>query len=54
MAWRPHEFLIEGELDNSNPGKVTGWMKFVGLDGTVHFDLQGNFRRDIRGAKYNS
>ena len=23
MAWRPTEHLIEGELDNTTPGKVT-------------------------------
>jgi len=51
MAWRPSEHLIEGELDNTTPGKVTGWMRFAGIDERVIFDLQGNFHRDIRGAK---
>jgi hypothetical protein len=51
MAWRPTEHLIEGELDNTEPGKVTGWMQFAGMDEKVVFDLQGNFHRDIRGAK---
>ena len=51
MAWRPTEHLIEGELDNTNPGKVTGWMRFAGIKKKVIFDLQGNFHRDIRGAK---
>ena len=51
MAWRPTEYLIEGELDNKNPGKVTGWMKFTGMKEKVVFDLEGNFHRDIRGAK---
>jgi hypothetical protein len=51
MAWRPTEHLIEGELDNTNPGKVTGWMRFSGMDEKVILDLQGNFHRDIRGAK---
>lgn len=51
MAWRPTEHLIEGELDNTIPGKVTGWMRFAGMDENVTFDLQGNFHRDIRGAK---
>jgi hypothetical protein len=27
MAWRPCENLIEGDLDNRTPGKVTGWMR---------------------------
>ncbi len=29
MAWRPTEYLLEGELDNTTPGKVTGWMQFT-------------------------
>ena len=51
MAWRPVEYLIEGELDNTHPGKVTGWMKFAGKNEKVTFDLEGNFHRDIRGAR---
>jgi len=51
MAWRPTEYLIEGELNNRNPGKVTGWMKFAGMEKNVTFDLEGDFHRDIRGAK---
>ena len=51
MAWRPNEQFIEGELDNTILGKVTGWMKFTGMDGKVVFDLEGDFHRDIRGAK---
>lgn len=51
MAWRPHEQLIEGELDNSVPGKVTGWLKSVGLKEVVKLDLAGDFHRDIRGTK---
>ena len=51
MAWRPTQYLIEGELDNTAPGKVTGWMRFAGMQEQVTFDLKGNFHRDIRGAK---
>jgi len=51
MAWRPTQYLLEGELDNTTPGKVTGWMRFAGLKKKVTFDLNGNFHRDIRGAK---
>ena len=51
MAWRPHENLIEGLLDNTVPGKVTGWLKFVGLKEVVKLDLAGDFHRDIRGTK---
>jgi len=51
MAWRPNDYFVEGVLDNTEPGKVTGWMKFVGKQEKVTFDLEGNFHRDIRGAK---
>jgi hypothetical protein len=50
MAWRPNNYLIEGMLDNTTPGKVVGWMKFLGKRNKVKFDLGGDFHRDIRGA----
>ena len=50
MAWRPSHCLKEGMLDNTVPGKVTGWMRFAGMRGRVKFDLRGDFHRDIRGA----
>jgi len=51
MAWRPNDYFVEGVLDNTEPGKVTGWMKFVEKNEKVVFDLEGNFHRDIRGAE---
>ncbi len=51
MAWRPDRYLIEGELDNTVRGRVTGWMRFLGIRERVDFDLDGEFHRDIRGAK---
>ncbi len=51
MAWRPTAELIEGELDNVVPGKVTGWLTFAGVEGRVTLDLEGDFHRDIRGAR---
>jgi|SRR5579875_2010014 len=53
MAWRPYENLMDGELDNTTPGKVTGWVRFF-RNGKpplrVTFDLDGDFHEDIRGA----
>ena len=51
MAWRPTKYVLEGELDNTVLGKVTGWIRFAGIKEKVTFDLQGDFHRDIRGAK---
>ena len=51
MTWRPTKYLLEGELDNSKPGRVTGWLRFAGMKETVAVDLEGDFDRDIRGHK---
>ena len=51
MAWRLNRNLIAGELDNTERGRVTGWMEFVGLTERVTFDLKGDFHRDIRGTR---
>jgi hypothetical protein len=52
MAWRPYENLIDGELDNTTRGKVTGWIRFFRKDNDslkVALNLTGNFHEDIRG-----
>jgi hypothetical protein len=52
MAWRPYSNLIDGELDNRIPEKVTGWMRFFRRDKRplrVVFNLAGDFHEDIRG-----
>jgi hypothetical protein len=51
MAWRPTTHLIEGEIDNTQLGKVTGWLQFAGMKHLVMLDLAGNFHRDIRGTR---
>jgi hypothetical protein len=43
--------LEEGELDNTQPGKVTGWLRFAGLPDKVTLDLEGDFEPDIRGRR---
>ena len=49
-AWRPYENLLAGELDNREPGKVIGWLRFAGMGEDVKLDLKGDFHRDIRGT----
>ena len=51
MAWRPNEQFVEGVLDNTIPGKVTGWMQFAGMKEKVTVELEGDFHRDIRGTR---
>ena len=50
MAWRPTQYLLEGEFDNRTLGQVKGWLKFAGLRRNVILDLKGDFHRDIRGT----
>ena len=50
MAWRPHEQLIDGYLDNTVPRSVTGHLRFRGMDEVVRLNLAGDFHRDIRGT----
>lgn len=52
MAWRPYENLIDGELDNTEPGAVTGWIRFCRRGQSplrVRMELAGDFHEDIRG-----
>lgn len=54
MAWRPHEQLIEGELDNTVPHKVTGWLKFVGMTQVVKWTLSETFTATSGGRRFTS
>jgi hypothetical protein len=52
MAWRPYENLINGELDNTTSGNVTGWLYFFRRGKNplrVRLDLVGDFHEDIWG-----
>ncbi len=51
MTWRPNKYLLEGELDNTSPGRVTGWLRFAGMHEKVIVALEGDFRSDIRGMR---
>lgn len=51
MTCRPSPYLLEGELDNRIPGRITGWMRFAGLAEKVTLDLEGDFEPDIRGRR---
>ena len=49
MTWRPSDYLLEGELDNRKPGKISGWLRFAGLPEKAIVELDGDFEPDIRG-----
>lgn len=51
MTWRPTRYLLEGELDNSVPGSIMGWLRFAGMEEKVEVELEGDFMTDVRGKK---
>jgi hypothetical protein len=52
MAWRPTEWVLEGELDNTTPGWTTGWVKIEGIEEPLRLKLAGNCHPDLAGWKF--
>jgi hypothetical protein len=52
MAWRITESVVEGELDNTVKGRVTGWLRLAGRDELVRLELRGNCRPDLAGWRF--
>ena len=50
MAWRIHECVTKGEIDNRQRGRVTGRIWLVGRGGPITLDLSGNCQRDLAGC----
>ena len=52
MAWRPSEWVLEGELDNTIFGWTTGWLKLQGIEKPLQLKLAGNCHPDLAGWKF--
>jgi hypothetical protein len=50
MAWRIHDNVIRGEVDNRERGRVRGRLWLKGLTSPVLLDLKGNAAPDIAGC----
>lgn len=50
MAWRIAEQVLNGEIDNRNPGHVTGRIWLAGNAHPLILDLTGNPLRDMAGC----
>jgi hypothetical protein len=50
MAWRIHNCVREGEIDNRQRGHVAGKIWLIGSDNPVTLDLSGNCSRDLAGC----
>ena len=51
MAWRIHETITRGELDNRIRGHITGRLWILGRNEPVVLDLLGDCRRDLAGRR---
>ncbi len=52
MAWRITDLVVDGELDNTVKGRVTGWLRLAGRDEPVRLELRGNCRADLAGWRF--
>jgi len=51
MAWRIHDSVIRGEIDNRMKGIVRGKLWLDGLAGPVKLELKGNACADLAGCR---
>jgi len=50
MAWRIHENVIRGEIDNREYGVVRGKIWIAGIPKPVELSLEGNAQPDLAGC----
>ena len=50
MAWRLHEHVVRGELDNRTRGRVTGRIWLAGVENPLVLDLLGDCEADLAGC----
>jgi hypothetical protein len=50
MAWRIHDKVLKGEIDNRERGRVRGRIWLLGRDEPVTLELLGNCCRDLAGC----
>jgi hypothetical protein len=51
MAWRLHDQVVRGEIDNRTRGRVTGRIWLLGRPAPLELDLDGNAWRDVAGHR---
>lgn len=50
MAWRIHDQVVRGEIDNRVKGRVTGSIRLTGREEPIRLELTGNAWRDLAGS----
>ncbi len=52
MAWRIADLVVEGEIDNTVKGCVTGWVRLSDRVELLRLDLQGDCHPDLAGWRF--
>ncbi|KAA1257984.1 hypothetical protein LF1_04750 [Rubripirellula obstinata] len=52
MAWRPTDWVVEGELDNTTMNWTIGWVRLRDRDEPLQLKLLGNPYPDLAGWKF--
>ena len=50
MAWRLHEHVLRGEIDNRMRGRVTGRIWLAGVEEPLALELRGDCHPDLAGC----
>jgi hypothetical protein len=51
MAWRLHEHVLRGKIDNRTRGRVTGEIWLAGIDQPLVLELAGDCAPDLAGCE---
>jgi len=51
MAWRLHEHVLRGKIDNRTRGRVTGEIWLAGIDEPLVLELAGDCAPDLAGCE---
>jgi hypothetical protein len=51
MAWRLHEYVLRGKIDNRTRGRVTGEIWLAGIDHPLALELTGDCAPDLAGCE---
>jgi len=51
MAWRLHEHVLRGKIDNRTRGRVSGEIWLAGIDEPLILELTGNCAPDLAGCE---
>src|SRR5437899_6079659 len=51
MAWRLHEHVLRGKIDNRTRGRVKGEIWLAGIDQSLVLDLTGDGAPDLAGCE---